>query len=1036
MMNLAFNVRADKEKRQNAMITLLILARWRTAYEIFIKEVGENDKVICSAIRIVGESCNEDNVSRTKSAMINAVLPWCLEMMNSTFTERVNASEYCLLNVLNSGMNDEPDSKPDETLTKKHKKVIDKILSCLLGKIGHETATGIANKDTLIEFITHNIHYTALDWAKRLVELRGLQKLMEVASEMVKFKNKISIDITSSTQTLISMYLTEMYEKMICNDDDKKTFINAIDEFIGDKLPKSDTESKVRIVLAITTLIFSPLDALEVDSIVADVLPWCLEMMNSAFTRRIDASQYCLQTILKTYSGLNDEPDSIPDEALCKKHKKEIDRILSCLLNKIGNETTTGIARDALIKFITRNIHYTALHWAKQLLEFGGLEILMEVASQCQSEYCNSLDYTSSTQTITSVCLAKIDENLDENDKEKFFDIINEFIRAELQTTNVGCHMRAIVAMTIVTLGPFNVANAIITENGFDDMIFYFLGEKRNDLLIKKMICEFIYAVVTKYDEFNTFIRRCFTILRDLCHLAPNDSEDPDDSADLDNSENLDNSKDPDDSENLDNSESSHDSEHLIDSIRIRAFVGICKMTKFKVLEEELQAVLTFDKKQIDTWLKVCRRFLTNLQKDMKKWAVEGLSYLTFNLGVKDDLIRDQHAVQAIIEFAKAAENQSVLYQVDVLLVNLCSAYDNYDLPPERKMFVNCFNIDHIQAEDDYVQERRRVLAEAGVTSALVSLAKTGSENSKELIARVFNAICSEHDLRIIVIQEGGTETLLSLALNGTNTGMIYATRALAYLALTTSPEVAFPGQIIMEIVQPISNLLSPKRSVNERCDALTALCNLASVNDSMREHIFKTECEKIEQCMRDDNNMLKRTYIQLINNLVLSHKVAIQFVEQRSDHLFDLMNWLVKDDTDDHTKKALAGTLATLTAAGKETCEKLLGWDLWPTFLPFLLNDPNDELQHKGTKIALNMMKNAKDVAAKLIKTDTIIKRVRELSDNDTVQNKEFKELASRVLEAAAETQEGKLKRDIERNGSCQSTDNIEHSIKRIKRE
>ncbi|XP_024883043.1 protein unc-45 homolog B-like [Temnothorax curvispinosus] len=865
---------------------------------------------------------------------------------------------------------------------------------------------------------------------------------MEMASEMVKFKNKISIDITSSTQTLISMYLTEVYEKMICNDD-KKIFINAIDEFIGDKLPKFDTEFKVRIVLAITTLIFSPLDALEVDSIVADVLPWCLEMMNSAFTRRIDASQYCLQTILKTYSGLNDEPDSIPDEALCMMHKKEIDRILSCLLDKIGNETTTGIARDALIKFIMRNIHYTALHWAKQLLEFSGLEILMEVACQCQNEYCNSLDYTSSTQTITSVCLAKIDENLDENDKEEFFDIINEFIREELQTTDVGCHMRAIVAMTIVTLGPFNVANAIITENGFDDMIFYFLGEKRNDLLIKKMICEFIYAVVTKYDEFNTFIRRCFTILRDLCHLAPNDSEDPDDSADLDNSENLDNSKDPDDSENLDNSmnlvnsESSHDSEHLKDSIRIRAFVGICKMTKFKVLEEELQAVLMFDKKQTDTWLKVCRRFLTNLQKDMKKWAVEGLSYLTFDLGVKEDLIRDQHAVQAIIEFAKAAENQSVLYQVDVLLVNLCTAYDNYDLPLEREMFVNYFDLENqILAEDSFVRKRRRVLAKAGVTSALVSLAKIGSENSKKLIARVFNAICSEQDLRNIVVQEGGTKTLLSLALNSTNIGKIDATRALVYLALTTLPEVTFPGQIIMEVVQLIPNLLNPERSVNERCDALTALCNLASVNDSMREHIFKTECEKIEQCMREDNNMLKRTYIQLINNLVLAHKVAIQFVEQRSDHLFDLMNWLVKDDTDDHTKKALAGTLATLTAAGKETCEKLLGWDLWPTFLPFLLNDPNDELQHKGTKIALNMMKNAKDVAAKLIKTDTIIKRVRELSDNDTVQNKEFKELASRVLEAAAETQEGKLKRDIERNGSCQSTDNIEHSIKRIKRE
>ncbi|XP_071627979.1 protein unc-45 homolog B-like [Temnothorax longispinosus] len=904
----------NKEKRQNAMITLLILARWRTAYEIFIKEVGENDKVICSSIRIVAGLC-KNNVSRTKSTMIKVVLPWCLKMMNSTFTKRVDASEYCL-----------------------------------------------------------QLEY----WAKQLVELRGLQKLMEVASEMMKFKNKISIDITSSTQTLISMYITEIYEKMICSDDDKKTFINAIDDFIGDKLP-FDTESKVRMVLAITTLIFSPLDAVGVESIVADVLPWCLEMMNSKCKERVNASQYCLQTILKTYSGINDEPDSIPDEALCVMHKKEIDSILSYLLDKIENNTTTYIARDALIKFITRNIHYTALDWAKRLLKFGGLETLMEIASL--------LDITYSTQTITSVCLAKIDD-LDENDKENFFNIINTSIRGYLSLNDVGCHMRATVAITTLTLGPFNVANAIIIEDGFDDKIFYFLKDKGNDLLIQKVICEFIYAVVTKYDVFNTFIRRSFTILRDLCHLASNDSEDPDDFEDLDNSENQ------------------------KDSIRIRAFVGICKMTKFEVLKSELQAVLTFDKDHISTWRKVCRQFLTNSQRDIRKWAVEGLSYLTLDLGVKNELMKDQRAVKAIIKFAKI-EHQSILYQVNILLVNLCIAYDNYNFPSEREMFVKCFNIDHIQAEDDYVQERRRVLAEAGVTSALVSLAKTGSENSKELIARVFNAICSQHDLRKIVIQEGGTEALLSLALNGTDTGMIYATRALAYLALTTSPEVAFPGQIIMEVVQPISNLLNPERSINERCDALTALCNLASVNNSMREHIFKTEYERIKQ-------------------LILSHKVVIQFVKQRSDHLFDFMNWSVKDDTDDHTKKAIAGTLATLTAASEEACEKLLGWDIWSTFLPILLNDPDDNLQHKGTEIALNMMNSTKDVAAKLIETDTIMKRVRELSDNNTMQNKEIKELASRVLEAAAKW--GKLKRDIEESGLSQSTDNIEHSIKRIK--
>ncbi|XP_071627579.1 protein unc-45 homolog B-like [Temnothorax longispinosus] len=797
-MDLAFNVSADQEKRENAVITLLRLTRWRSdAYEIFIKEVGKDDEVICSAIRIVAELC-KNNVSRTncKSTMINVVLPWCLNIMNSKSTERVNAS------------------------------------------------------------------------------------------------------------------------------------------------------------------------------------------------------QYCLQIILNTYSGMNDEPDSKPDEVLCEMHEEVIDKYLSSLLDKIVNKTTTGIARDALIKFITRNIHYTALNWAKQLIEFGGLRRLMEVASQCQSEYCNSLDITSSTQTITSVCLTKIDENLDENDKKGFFNIINKFIREDLNSTNVECHVNAIVAMITLTFGPFNVANTIITTDGFDMIIVNFWNE--NDLLLQKVICEFIYVVVTKYDEFIMFIRESLPILEKLCY-----SEDPS------NLENLTSFK----------------------SIQVRAFVNICKMSKFEEIKYFPAAYMFVDDEvRIFVWLEICGQFLISPQRDMRKWAVAGLSYLTFNPVVKNTLIEDRQAVEAIIEFAKT-ENQSILYQVDILLVNLCSAYDKEDLIIEKKTFVDRFYLKElIQVADNNVRERQRVLAHAGMTSALVSLAKTGSENSKELIARVFHAICSRQELRKIVIQEGGTEALLLLALNGTDKGKIDATRALVYLALTTSPEVAFPGQIIMEVVQPISHLLNPERSINERCDALTALCNLASVNNSIREHIFKTKYEKIERCMRDNDNQLKRTSIQLTNNLVSCRKVAFQLVEQRSDQLRESMMSSMVDDTNEniiYTKKELAGMFVTLTAASEEACKKLIGWDFWLTYLRFLLNDRYNDLQHKGTEITLNMMKSTKDVAVKLMKMDTIMEQVKALSKNDTMQNKEIKKLASLVLEAVAEWDN--IEGNVEGNKSSDSTDNTD---------
>ena len=48
-------------------------------------------------------------------------------------------------------------------------------------------------------------------------------------------------------------------------------------------------------------------------------------------------------------------------------------------------------------------------------------------------------------------------------------------------------------------------------------------------------------------------------------------------------------------------------------------------------------------------------RFLINpaKDKDMRKWAVEGLSYLTLDAEIKEKLIEDRVALQALIDVAK-----------------------------------------------------------------------------------------------------------------------------------------------------------------------------------------------------------------------------------------------------------------------------------------------------------------------------------------------------------------------------------------------
>ncbi|XP_071629446.1 protein unc-45 homolog B-like [Temnothorax longispinosus] len=774
MLDLAFDVNASEKEREIAMNNLFVLACDEAgADEIFKKKgvskiaqlvkVETNEEVICSAIRIVGELC-KNNISRTESVMKSVGLLWCLEIMNSTSLERVNASQCCLQNILNTyiiDMNNKPNSNSNKDLYEAQKKV-DTIMLYLLHSITSRTITGPA-RDAVIKLITHNIRCVpTLDWAKRFVELRGVQRLMEVASEMEEYNSESLLDITSSTRTITSVCLAMVYKNVYKNCDDEKTFTNAVDEFIEDKLHSSDMQSKVRVVVAITTLL----------------------------------------------------------------------------------------------------------------------------------------------------------------------------------------------------LGPSDVGNAIVAKEEILEMILVMAGT--DNVLRQEVALECIVAAVTKKDKVDTIINQGLNILKKLCK-----------------------SKD--------------------DSVRVRALVAFCKMGNSGDSDVTIRPFADGAAKKL---VKACSRLVTNEEllskkgRNMRELAVKGLSYLTFNAKVKKELIEDMEPIFYMIGIAETGD-QSVLFDTVTTLVNLCNAYDEQE-PEIIKLtkFVKYHFPEESELDDDNFEERRCALAEASVITDLVYLnTKTDNQNCKELIARVFNA-CSEQTLREIVADKGGTETLLSLALDGTVKGKKQASLALVRLALTKRPEVAFPGHLITEVVQPIVNLLNPECSIDENCQTLTALCNLAEVNDSMREHIFKEGVfQKIETFLNDEDNSLKLASANLINILILSREVAIQCFEQDNSRVDYLM--LLYKDENKYIKFAAAAALVKLTVANKEACKKVLDSNFWLDFPRFSLTNPSSNVREMGIIFVLSMIRSMEDVAAKLIETG-IMELLRAL--NNTVQNNHVKELQSIALEAVAE--------------------------------
>ncbi|KAK3922408.1 Protein unc-45-like protein B [Frankliniella fusca] len=657
-------------------------------------------------------------------------------------------------------------------------------------------------------------------------------------------------------------------------------------------------------------------------------VPWFLDILNCQKEQQVNASQYCLQTILNTLSGMTNKPESKPKTELCEQNKNEIDTLLTCLVFSVTSRTLSGLGRDAIIELLMRNVHYSALNWAHRLVEIRGLQRLMEVASELKEyKYESAMEITDSTRSLVSVCLARIYENMYyDRARQDFISNIDDYVKGKLITPELESKVRVVVALTSLLLGPLDVGNNIVARDGMMEMILVMAGT--DDVLQQKVACECIIAASSKKDKVKSIISQGVNILKKLYQ-----------------------SKD--------------------DGIRVRALVGLCKLGSSGGTDASIRP---FADGATTKLAEACRRFLISPSKDadMRRWAAEGLSYLTLDADVKEKLIADKAAIQALIELAKTG-NQAAVYGVVTTFVNLCNAYEKQEVIPEMvelaKFAKHHIPEDHELDDPDFISKRLIILAKEGITTALVALAKTESHNSKELIARIFNAICSQQELRGLVVQQGGAKALLPMALEGTEKGIRQAAQALARIGITINPEVAFPGQRNVEVIRPLISLLHPECTALENFEALLALCNLAGLNETVRSRIIKEHgVPKIEGYMFEDHEMLRRAATQVITNLILSPEL-VKMYEGNNDKTKYLV--LLSADEDIETAMAAAGALAQLTAVSKKCCKKIFEVDTWVESIQSLLGNPDVGLQYRGVYIVNNLMQSSKEVAEKIISTN-----------------------------------------------------------------
>ena len=638
------------------------------------------------------------------------------------------------------------------------------------------------------------------------------------------------------------------------------------------------------------------------------------------------AVQYLVQTFINSLTGFDPKKNGPPREIA---NEDLVTEIIIAVGKRTSSRAMCADGRDTLLELISRNVGQNALNLGSRLIEADCLENLLDVAAEVEDlKFESSMKITKSTKSLVAIALERTYECMDcDKLRETFRERCMDYIKDKLRGGDVENRIRAISVITTLLQGPVEVGNFCISQQGIVELMLV-MANSDDDEVQQKIAAEAIIAAASKKEKCTSIASMGSGILKKL-YQSPNES------------------------------------------IKVRALVGLCKIGSAGGADASFKP---FSDESIHKLAKACKKILADPGKDrdVKRWASEGLAYLTLDADIKEDLIEDKVAMRALIDLAKTGD-LSLLYGIVTTFVNLTNSHDKKEIMPElielAKFAKQHVPEEHVKDSKEFIEKRVKELASMNITYALVALCKTESISSREMISRVFNAICEQPDLRGKVVQQGGVKALLSLfTSSNTERGKIIAAQALARIGISMDPKVSFPGQRTIEVIRPLIRLLDVECSALENFEALLALTNLAQIDESTQRSIMKNAgFSKIEHYIYDDHPMLKRASTQCVTNMITNPDV-VKIFEEDNDRVKYWLYLCSEEDRD--TIVAAAGGLAMLTGVSKKCCEKILQAKDWEEILMVISSASDLDIQHRALFLVKNIIFVDKALAEKIINT------------------------------------------------------------------
>lgn len=628
------------------------------------------------------------------------------------------------------------------------------------------------------------------------------------------------------------------------------------------------------------------------------------------------------------------------EEALVLDASKLLKTILMSLLEMVASSKVSGHGRDQSLNLLSKNvprINKKDPDHSKTLFTIDhGLKKILKVCGQVP-DLPDQLPMTENTQLIASILLNKLYDDLKcDPERTNFKDICDDYVKSKIDPNDMDKTIHAINVISGLLQGPFDVGNALVGKQGIMEMMVALCGSDRE---VDQMVAvEALIHASSKMSRAGFIITNGVSLLKDIYKKTKNEK------------------------------------------IKIRSLVGLCKLGS---AGGDDYALRQFAEGSTEKLAKQCRKWLCNPQIDTKtrKWAIEGLAYLTNDADVKDDFVEDEPALKAMFDLAKS-KDKTILYSVAATLVNCTNCYDKKEIIPELVQLAK-FSKQHVPEQHpkdkkDFVVKRVKRLLKAGVISALSVMVNADNsiltDQTKEMMSRVFLALSEDPNDRGIIVAQGGGKALIPLALEGTEAGKVKACHAIAKIASISNPEIAFPGERVYEIIRPLITLLGTDKEGAQNYEALRGLTNLAGFSEKLRVKIVKEKAlPEIENYMFEENDKIRQAATECMCNLVTCKEVQDRYLQDGNDKLKLLV--LLCGEDDDNLQIAAAGALAMLTAAQKKLSRKItLVTAQWLEILQRLCLHTNPHIQHRGIVVVYNML-NSDDaeVAQKLIESELL---------------------------------------------------------------